>query len=78
MKIQVPDDVWRDILKILGKALLMPTQEEAIAKLKEYVATEYDGSSDANHRLDDMLWEVRLAHPNNHPETKMRHPNDSE
>jgi hypothetical protein len=47
---------------------------EAVAILKQYVADKYDGSIEANFWLDKLLWTVRLAHPNNHPEPKMRQP----
>jgi hypothetical protein len=46
------------------------THDEAIAELKLFVIHEYDGSIGANFKLDKLLWEVRLAHPHNHPSHK--------
>lgn len=47
---------------------------KAVAALKGFVAKRYDGSIEANFQLDNLLWAVRMAHPNNHPETPMRQP----
>ena len=50
------------------------THGEAVTALKAFVAGDYNGDVEANFRLDELLWAVRLSHPHNHPLTRMTEP----